>query len=170
MTRATLHAFAIALVLVMPSTAAAQRFHPSRPGWLPPYTPEGGFPGDLTAAERAAALGVLGRIEALLLQVPGLANPQGFEIMPQVLGGGRGLIGPGDTELPGGVVSYAYSLWFFTPTMEIAGEGLTCIDVSVNFADVWGLLDQPKHFRDARGRSLLRALPGGPDPLRHAGL
>jgi hypothetical protein len=88
--------FCLLLVATMaPALVSAQRGAPapaSRPGWLPP---EQQWDGWMTAAQRATAAGVLGRIEQILLQVPELAAPDGFEIVPQSAGGYR-LLGPND--------------------------------------------------------------------------
>ena len=98
------------------------------PRWLPYYN--NGI-GDVTAAERAAATRVLKELERILLQVPELASPKGFEIMPQHWGGSR-MLGPGEVEVPNSVVEYMLRLYFFAPTQAIAGEGPVCISIMVN--------------------------------------
>jgi hypothetical protein len=117
---------------VMAAPAAAQqrdRPAPASAGrWLPR---EVRLVGDFSAAERAAAIATLDRVEQVLRRVPELSNPNGFEILP-VIGGGATQLGPGEKPLPGSVVEYALSLMIFYPTRAIAGEGCSCITVSIN--------------------------------------
>ena len=102
-----------------------------RPGWLPHYASVSRLGNDLTAADRAEAMRVLGEIERILMQVPELGAPKGFEVMPQY-SGGRPLEGPGAVLNPKNVAELSYLLYFFAPTQAIAGEGCTCIHVRVN--------------------------------------
>jgi len=85
----------------------------------------------MTAAQRTTATGVLGRIEQILLQVPELAAPDGFEIMRQSAGGYR-LLGPDDTQLPNALVRYNIGLMMFAPSRAAIGEGSVCLSVVVN--------------------------------------
>jgi len=90
---------ALVVAAAVPALVSAQRAAPAgaaRPGWLPP---EQQWADWMTAAQRTTAMGVLRRIEQILLQVPELANPDGFEIVPQFAGGYR-LLGPDDVPLP----------------------------------------------------------------------
>ena len=76
-----------AVLLMMGEPAAAQRRQTPatpRPGWLPYYNSAIG--GNLSAAEKAATTRVLEEFQRILLQVPELASPKGFEIQPQFSG------------------------------------------------------------------------------------
>lgn len=124
-------ALAVVLATALPGNLRGQRATaPSapRPGWLKRSVK---IEGGITAAQRAEAVARLEKIEHLLLQVPGLANPQGFEILPTYYGGARRL-GLGDTERKDYVVEYSLTLTFFVPTMKIAHEGCACIMIRVN--------------------------------------
>ena len=118
------------LTAALPALVVAQRppASPVRPGWLPA---EQQFPPDVTAADRNTMMGVLRRVEQILLQVPALAAPDGFEIVPQFAGGYR-LLGPGDVQLPNGLIRYNVGLMMFAPSRAIAGEGRVCVSVIVN--------------------------------------
>ncbi len=100
----------------------------SRRGWLPPHM---AWSSGATAAQRATAMATLRQLERILLAVPELADPDGFEIQP-VFAGGHRPAGPNDTPLPNGVIRYHLGLRFFAPTKAIAGEGCDCISVVVN--------------------------------------
>lgn len=100
----------------------------SRRGWLPPDMQ---WSRGATAAQRAAAMATLRQLERILLAVPELADPDGFEIQP-IFAGGHRPNGPNDTPLPNGVIRYHLGLRFFAPTKAIAGEGCDCISVVVN--------------------------------------
>lgn len=112
------------------SSAAAQQAQPAppRPGWLPAqYQWDGG----MSAAHRATAMTVLREFERLLLDIPELARPNGFQIEPAFAGGYRPM-GPNDRVLPNSIVRYNYGLMMFAPTKAIAGEGRVCVSVIVN--------------------------------------
>lgn len=102
----------------------------------------------VTAAQRAEAMATIDRIERILKQVPELATPDGYEIQPIIAGGAR-QVGPGfdDTPLAGSVIEYNIGLRYFRPTKAIAGEGGTCLGVTVN-KRLEGRLT------DARGRAI----------------
>ena len=102
-----------------------------RSGWLPVYAAASRLSNDLTAADKAEAMRVLGEIERILMQVPELGSPRGFEVMPQY-SGSRPLEGSATAQNPKNVAEYTYTLYFFAPTAAIAGEGCTCIRVRVN--------------------------------------
>jgi hypothetical protein len=120
---------AVILSFAVPAPAGAQSGRPvQRPGWLPPVTQ---WAEGMTAAQRTAALPALRDFERLLLQIPELANPDGFEIQPAFAGGHRPL-GPDGGVLPNSLVRYNYGLTFFAPTKAIAGEGRTCVSIVVN--------------------------------------
>jgi len=139
------------------SAQRAQTATTPRPGWLPREV----FIDNLTAAHKAAAIARLEQIERILLQVPELANPQGFELRSQFHGGARQL-GPGDVERPGNVIEYVLRLWFFAPTEAIAGEGCTCITITVNDHSPFGAAP----IRDEQGRIVyVEAERGDPVPL-----
>src|SRR5262245_5636695 len=80
----------IGFATLLLSSRAAPAQQPSatgaRPGWLPR---EVQWQGNVGAADRTAAMATLTQIEQLLLQIPGLAAPRGFEILPQMVGGVR---------------------------------------------------------------------------------
>lgn len=121
----------VAFIITLAATApvSAQRGAPAqRPGWLPPITQ---WADDMTAAQRTAAATVLRDIERILLEIPELANPDGFEIQPAFAGGYR-LLGPDDAPLAASLLRYNYGLAFYAPTKAIAGEGSTCVSVVVN--------------------------------------
>ena len=135
----------------LPAAGRGGKVPPSRPGWLP-YS-NSRITG-LTPAQGSAARRVVAQIEQILLQVPELASPKGFEIGPQVWGGGR-LMGPGETTDPASVVEYGLSLYFFNPTKAIAGHGCSCIIVRVNFKDVASLTEGGGGFyTDEQGRAI----------------
>jgi hypothetical protein len=87
----------------------------------------------VSPAQRAEAMATLDKIVRLLKQVPELASPDGYEILP-IIDGGNHQIGPGEsaTPLAGSVVEYSIGLMHFRPTRAIAGEGRTCVGVAVN--------------------------------------
>jgi hypothetical protein len=85
----------------------------------------------MPAAQRATAMGVLRQIERMVLDIPELARPDGFEIWPAFAGGHRPS-GPDDTVIPNSIIRYNYGLMFFAPTKAVAGEGRTCLSVIVN--------------------------------------
>jgi len=138
------------LCVAGPAHAQLTRVSPDlavkRPGWLPRYvtTPMEGASG-LTLAHVAAARQTLEKIQRILMQIPELGQPKGFEVMPQFRGGAR-IRGLNDGEMPGTIVEYGLFLFFFAPTQAIAGEGCTCIQVVVNRAGL------PAPFFDEQGR------------------
>ena len=108
-----------------------------RPGWLPPYAAVSKFSDDFSPAEKAEAMRVFAEIERILMQVPELGSPKGFEVMPR-WSGSRPWMGPDTPPDSRDVFQYDYTLFFFAPTQAISPEGCTCLTVSVNFR--WGLL------------------------------
>jgi hypothetical protein len=107
-------------------------------------------------AEKAEILARLNAVEQLLLQIPELARPEGFEILPSV-GGGR------PSELGDGTLAgYSYNLTFFNPTKKIAGEGNTALSVIINpnpgALFLWG---QPGSMLDQKGQRLYIEHPWG---------
>ena len=140
----------MALLLAASAPGEAQRTSAppgSHPGWLPPGPVRIG--GGLTAAQRAEAVARLEEIKRILLQVPELAQPNGFEVMADMYGGAR-MLGPGGTERPGNVVEYMLRVWFFYPTKRQAGEGCTCLWVRVNPVGFMGADAK----RDEEGREI----------------
>jgi hypothetical protein len=121
---------AAAATITMPAAGAAQREQAASlplPGWLPrEVRPIDG----ITASQRVAAMATLEKIERILQQVPELARPDGFEILPVILGGAR-QHGPGQKTMPGSVVEYILTLVIYAPT-RAAGGGCGCISVRVN--------------------------------------
>lgn len=111
--------------------------------WLPR---EVNFTGDLTAAQRAEAMATLEKIERILKQVPEVATPAGYEIVPRFVGGARQQ-GTDVRELPGGVVEYSLALAHYVPTRATAPGTTSCIVVTINERQ-WGRL------RDAEGRPI----------------
>ena len=132
----------VALALSAPVVAVQSQ---SR-GWLPRdvHAISG-----VTAAQRAEAMATIDRIERILKQVPELATANGYEIQPIIAGGAR-QIGPGfdATPLAGSVIEYNIGLMFYRPTKAVAGEGSTCLAVTVN-RRLEGRLN------DAQGRAIV---------------
>jgi hypothetical protein len=129
----------VAFILLFHTAAAQESRAGAHAGWRPRYV----RPGRFTAAQRAAAIATLGKIEGLLRQVPELADPDGFEIQPVILEGAP-QDGPGTKPMPGSVVEYILRLMFFLPG---AGEGCGCIEVRVN-------ANQSATMFDAQGRHI----------------
>jgi len=119
---------AVMLTFAANSPAHGQGGTSARPGWLPPITQ---WADDMSAAQRATAMTVLREFERIILQVPELANPDGFEIEPAFSGGYR-LLGPDDTQMQNSLIRYNYGLRFYAPTKAIAGEGSSCLSFVVN--------------------------------------
>lgn len=111
--------------------------------------------GDLTAAQKTAARRVLDEIERILVQVPELGAPKGFEIERQFSGGTPMTLANGE-PMPNSVVTYVYTLFFFAPTKKIAANGgCQCIQVWVNFQDVWRVFGRRRDpVSDEKGRSI----------------
>jgi hypothetical protein len=148
-------AAALTLTFAAQAPAAAQRdTRPAeRPGWLPrDERPING----LTAAQRAGAIATLDRIERLLRQVPELANPDGFEILPVILGGAV-QDSPGAMPMAGSVAEYILRLQFFVPSKAESGEGCGCIEVRVNQT-------QSARMYDAQGRHIYIEAPRAMQP------
>jgi hypothetical protein len=137
-------ALALTLTFAAQAPAAARQNRTSAGGgWLPrDESPING----LTAAQRAAAIATLDRIERLLRQVPELANPDGFEIQPVILGGAV-QDGPGAMPMDGSVVEQILKLVFYVPSRAQSGEGCGCIEVRVNRT-------QSARMYDAQGRHI----------------
>lgn len=125
----------------------------TRPGWL---EREPTRISNLTATQRAAAIARLEQIERIVLQVPEIARPQGFEVTPRFYGGSK-IIHPDDTQHAGDVVEYQYGLMFFAPSYAIALEGRRCIQITINP----NLEDQHTTLRDARGNAIYVELTRG---------
>ena len=129
----TFTALALALAISQASPSAAQQDPGAaparRPGWLPRYTK---LDSRLTTAEKTTILKRLDEIERLVLQVPELARPEGFEVLPRLDAAGFE-IWPGIQGHPkGNYVVQSYQLMAFRPSKAIAGEGLTCLEIIVN--------------------------------------
>jgi hypothetical protein len=124
-------------------SAAQQRTVSPRTGWLPRVIAD--HAPQLSASERAAALATLEQIERIMLAVPELAYPSGFQVVPH--------FSLGDTRLPGTntVVSYRYSLMFFVPAQSSAAASCECLSVVVNFPPTTSA-GMPYH--DERGREI----------------
>ena len=125
--------FGLAVLSFAPSPAPAQR-NPSastvpRPGWLPRYTR---LDPSLTAAEKATIVSRLDEIERLVLQVPELAGPEGFEVLPRVDATAFEIWPVIQGHPKGNYVTQSYQLMAFRPSKAIAGEGLTCLQIIVN--------------------------------------
>jgi len=129
MTRGLQTSVAVILTFAAHAPASGQRATPvQRPGWLPPITQ---WADDMTAAQRTAAMTVLREFERIILEIPELANPVGFEIAPAFAGGYR-LLGPDDAPMPNSLLRYNYGLAFYAPTKAIAGEAAACLGFVVN--------------------------------------
>lgn len=112
----------------------------ARSGWLPRSVK---FE-SLTPTQRASAIATLEKVERLLRQVPELANPDGFEIVPSFSGGMRHT-GPNSTPLVGSVAEYGLALSIYAPSRAAAGEGCSCLAVRINAR-------QSGNMKDAQGR------------------
>ncbi len=149
------------MLLALPLIAAPQPVlaQGERPGWLPRQIEIGG---GLTAAQRATAVARLEQIERILLQVPELARPEGFEVKAQFYGGSRKL-GPGGTNRADHVVEYMLRLWFFRPSREATGgQGCTCLTIAINSDALVGM----PPIRDQFGREVyIEAKRGALTPL-----
>lgn len=124
---------------------------PSRgPGWLQRKSYLDAQTVKLTAAEMAVTVNRLKEIERILLQIPELATPEGFEVEPAYYGGGV-------PATPGDVIASGYGLMFFRRSRKAAGEGSACVQVHVNhrFGGVAGSpysnAGRPIYFAHARG-------------------
>ena len=129
------------------------RAQATRPGWLPR---EKTRISNLTPAQLAAAIARLEEFERLVLQLPEIARPQGFEVTPRFYGGAK-ILHPDDKQRAGDVVSYEYGLMFFAPSFEVAGEGSRCIQIRINPP----LEAQHTTLRDARGNAIYIELARG---------
>ena len=149
----------LAIAAFAPGAAQERPAKPAQPpGWLPREVDISG----VTPAQKATAIARLEAIERVLQQIPELGHPDGFEVRSQFWGGGR-MNGLHDAEMPGSVISYSLILWFFAPSKAIAGDGCTCLEVTVNFRPVTGP-STPEH--DERGRSIyIEPTRGDPMPL-----
>jgi hypothetical protein len=127
---------------------------PSRgPGWLPRESSLNSQYVKFTAAEMATTVNRLKEIERILLEIPELANPEGFEVEPAFFGGND----PGST---GNVIGSRYTLMFYWGTRKISGEGNDCIGVYLNY--LYGADQTP--YRNERGVIYLEHEPGQPVP------
>ena len=76
---------------------------------------------NLTGTNRATALTRLEAIERLVKQVPGLAQPEGFEITTH-LTGHRSRLGLGNSDHPEYAIQYILRLTFFAPKWVAYGD------------------------------------------------
>ena len=106
--------------------------------------------GNLTSAQRAAAVATLKQIRAILLQVPELREPNGFEIHMDGYGGSKKL-GPDQKPVPGGTSEYMLRVFFFYPVRR-GNEGCTCIDIRVNSESI---VPGSRGIPDAEGREVM---------------
>ena len=118
----------VAALVLLTGPALAQVAPAPRPGWLPARVT---WNGPISPADRAAAMAVLRRIEARLLEIPELATPDGFEIAP-IFSGGLRTTRPDGTPLPNAVVGYFLGLMIHAPSRKLSSEGCTCISIVVN--------------------------------------
>ena len=143
MTRAVMILLSLG-ALTTPAPAMQAAPESRAPGrWLPH---EGSLTGGLTAAQRTEAMALLERFERMVKQIPELAHPDGFEIQPIISGGAR-QHGTDFRDLPGSVVEYSLGLRHYRPTRALAGEGSTCLSITVNSR-------QSGTIRDAEGRPI----------------
>ena len=104
----------------------------------------------------------LEQIEKLLLQIPEIARPRGFEIFAKYSVGGR-ILHPDETQRETDVVAYSIELMFAVPTWPIAGEGSDCISVRMN-RPLTG--DEGSWWEDAQNRRIYTdQYRGKPMPL-----
>jgi hypothetical protein len=146
------------LALLVPQGAAAQpgreRAAPPTPGWPNQYEPRVHYEG-ITRADRAFAMARLAEIEQILYRIPELASPTEFVVRKQYWGGARPVM------MENGTAGYSVLLWFFGrfgPAREVAGEGCTCIAVTIN-------LSPESRLSDEHGRPIIiEGDPGEPIP------
>jgi hypothetical protein len=130
-----------------------------RPGWLPRSTR---LDASLTGAEKATILARFNEIERLLLQIPELARPEGFEVLP-ILQATPHDIWPLIQRSPrANYVVQTYQLMAFRPSKAIAGEGLICLTVVVNPLPPQLLMDYAMNdFDNGKGDRLYIEEPFG---------
>jgi hypothetical protein len=111
----------LALALLCSGATATAQLAPApmRPGWLPPLEH---YDKTITAAQRAILKSRLEQIERLVLRVPEISRPVGFEVQPQF----EASAGP-DGEL----ISSSYALGIYVPSKAL-NEGCLCLQVFVN--------------------------------------
>lgn len=141
-------AFAATLLALAHERAHAQASatRATRPGWL---EREPTRISHLTPGQQDAAISRLEQIESILLRIPELARPQGFEVAPRFYGGAT-ILHPDEKQHAGDVVEYQYGLMFFAPSYAVALEGLRCIEITLNPT----LQDRHTTLRDARGHAI----------------
>ena len=100
-----------------------------RPGWLPRSIR---IDPRLTTAEKAAIQKRLNEVERLLLQIPELARPEGFEVWPTVHATAFEVWPVIQGNPKAKYVVQAYELMAFRPSKAIAGEGSTCLSIVIN--------------------------------------
>jgi hypothetical protein len=129
--------------IALPMQGSAQRGSATAAarGWLPR---EVHAITSVTPAQRTAAVATLDAIERIVKQVPELATPQGFEIVPIVAGGARRRDAD-ENDVPNTVIEYSLALAFYAPSRAAAGEGRSCLVATVNPR-------QHGTMRDRRGR------------------
>lgn len=110
-----------------PGQAAPERV-PAPTGWRNTYPPSINYEG-ITRAQRTFAITRLTELEQIFYRIPELASPTDFVVKKQFFGGSR------PVWMPNGIAAYSLRLWFFArfgPERQVAGEGCTCIQVTVN--------------------------------------
>ena len=118
-----------------------------RPGWQARDV-NTSLPG-VGPADVRIAMNRLEQIEKLLLQIPEIARPRGFEIFAKYSVGGR-ILHPDETQRETDVVAYSIELMFAVPTWEIAGEGADCISFRMNTPNAW----VGSTWQDEQGRQI----------------
>ena len=117
--------------------------------------------GDLTAAQRSAAVATLKQIRAILLQVPDIREPSGFEVYIDGYGGSKKL-GPDQKPIPRGTTEYMLRVFCYFPVRK-GHEGSECIRITVNNGNG---APGGNAMRDAQGREVLvESRRGAPVPL-----
>jgi hypothetical protein len=128
----------------------------ARPGWLPVSRQ---FSPGLTAAEKSTVERRLAEIERIVVQVPELARPEGFELEPSVAA-------VPIFDKPGSLVNSLFQFATYTPTKAVAGaDRMVCFQIVVNPHPggifLWG---QPGYIDDAKGDRWYVEHPFGDKP------
>jgi hypothetical protein len=127
---------------------------PARTGWAETYAPNINYEG-ITRAERAAAMAHLRELERIFYRIPELANPTEFVVKKQFFGGSR-------PQMPAnGTAAYSLRIWLFArfgPDRQVAGEGCTCIEITINPYPQSQLIDEQ------RRPLIMEGDPGDPIP------
>lgn len=116
---ATIAGIALAFLCAGAAATAQRAPAPVRPGWLPPLK---NYDKTITVAQQAMLQSRLEQIERLVLRVPEISRPVGFEVQPQF----EASAGP-----HGELISSSYALGIYVPSKAL-NDGCPCLQVFVN--------------------------------------